>query len=156
MEFDAITTPRLRLLPISADTARAIIAGDLAGLRPAEGWPHEDTVDGLSMAIKHGQPAGWMVTLDGEVIGDCGTHGPIDGDGTVEIGYGLAVPYRGRGYGSEVVAAITDWLAGQQGVHVVRASTLQDNAASRRVLEKAGFRLTGLDGEGQAVYQSAG
>lgn len=153
MDFEPIPTARLQLLPVSADTARAIVAGNLTGLSPAEGWPHEDTADGLSMAIKHGHPAGWMVTLDGEVIGDCGTHGRADDTGTVEIGYGLAAPYQGRGYGTEVVQAITDWLSGQQGVHVVRASTLQDNVASRRVLEKAGFRLTGFDEEDQAVYE---
>lgn len=153
MDFDPIDTARLRLLPISADEARAIVAGDLAGLSPAEGWPHDDTADGLSMAIEHGQPAGWMVTLEGEVIGDCGTHGPTDNTGTVEIGYGFAAPYRGRGYGSEVVRAITEWLLQQQGVRTVRASTLKDNSASRRVLGKADFRFIDFDEEDQAVYE---
>ncbi len=108
------------------------------------------------MAIEHGQPAGWMITLEGEIIGDCGTHGPADDTGTIEIGYGLAAPYRAHGYGTEVVQGITDWLSEQQGIHVVRATTLQDNVASRRVLEHAGFKLTGIDDADQAVYERTG
>jgi len=152
-----LQTARLRLEPLTAETARAIVAGDLsglaaAGLTAADGWPHEDTADGLAMAGKGGYPPGWLITADGAVIGDIGTHGPVDEAGRVEIGYGLAAPSRGQGYGSELVAAITDWLLSQPGVRQVRAHTLTDNMPSRRVLEKAGFTYVGLD-EGEALYQ---
>ena len=141
----------------SCGPARAILAGDLsalttAGLTAADGWPHEDTADGLAMAGKAGYPPGWLVTAGGAVIGDCGTHGPVDEAGRVEIGYGLAAPSRGQGYGSEAVAAVTEWLLSQPGVRQVRAHTLTSNAPSRRVLEKAGFTYVGLD-EGEALYQ---
>ena len=152
-----LRTARLRLEPMTADTARAILAGDLsgltaAGLAAADGWPHEDTADGLAMAVKAGYPPGWLITVGGTVIGDCGIHGPVDEAGSVEIGYGLAAPSRGQGYGSEAVAVLTEWLLSQPGVRQVRAHTLTDNAPSRRVLEKAGFRYLGLD-EGEALYQ---
>ena len=150
-------TARLRLEPMTAETARAILAGDMswlavAGLAAADGWPHDDTADGLAMAVKAGYPPGWLVTARGAVIGDCGTHGPVDEAGRVEIGYGLAAPSRGQGYGSEAVAAVTEWLLSQPGVREVRAHTLTSNAPSRRVLEKAGFTYVGLD-EGEALYQ---
>jgi RimJ/RimL family protein N-acetyltransferase len=152
-----LQTARLRLEPLTAETARAILAGDLsgltaAGLAAADGWPHDDTADGLAMAGKGGYPPGWLITTGGAVIGDCGTHGPVDEAGRVEIGYGLAAPSRGQGYGSEAVAAVTDWLLSQPGVRQVRAHTLTSNAPSRRVLEKANFRYVGLD-EGEALYQ---
>ena len=152
-----LQTARLRLEPLTAEAARAILAGDLsglaaAGLAAAGGWPHEDTADGLAMAVKTGHPPGWLVTVGGTVIGDIGTHGPVDEAGSVEIGYGLAAPSRGRGYGSEAVAAVTEWLLSQPGVRQVRAHTLTSNAPSRRVLEKAGFTYVGLD-EGEALYQ---
>ncbi len=93
---------------------------------------------------------------DGAVIGDCGLHGgpdgPVDDAGRVEIGYGLAAPSRGQGYGSEVVAAITEWLLAQPEVRQVRACTLTGNMPSRRVLEKAGFSYTGTE-DGEAVYE---
>ena len=149
-----LPTARLRLEPLTAETARATVAGDLswltaAGLAAADGWPHDDTADGLAMAGKAGYPPGWLVTAGGAVIG---THGPVDEAGRVEIGYGLAEPSRGQGYGSEAVAAVTDWLLSQPGVRQVRAHTLTSNAPSRRVLEKAGFAYVGLD-EGEALYQ---
>jgi len=147
-----LQTARLRLEPLTAETVKAILSGDLSGLTAAEGWPHEDTADGLAMAGKGGYPPGWLITAGGAVIGDCGTHGPVDEAGRVEIGYGLAAPSRGQGYGSEAVAAVTEWLLSQPGVRQVRAHTLTSNAPSRRVLEKAGFQYIGLD-EGEALYQ---
>ena len=152
MELHPLQTARLRLEPLTTETARAILADDLSGLTAADGWPHEDTADGLAMAVKAGYPPGWLITFGGAVIGDCGTHGPVDKAGCVEIGYGLAAPSRGQGYGSEVVAAVTEWLLSQPEVRQVQAHTLTSNAPSRRVLEKAGFRYLGLD-EGEALYQ---
>ena len=161
MDLAPLTTARLRLEPVTAEMARAILAGDLsvlaaAGLTAAEGWPHEDTADGLGMIVKTGESLSWLVVADGAVIGDCGLHGgpagPVDEAGRVEIGYGLAAPSRGQGYGSEVVAAITGWLLAQPGIRQVRACTLTDNMPSRRVLEKAGFAYTGIE-DGEAVYE---
>ena len=152
-----LPTARLRLVPLTAAMARAILAGDLSGLAAtgltsAEGWPHEDTADGLGMAVKTEHPPGWLITTGGAIIGDIGTHGPVDEAGRAEIGYGLAAPSRGQGYGSEAVAAVTEWLLSQPGVRQVRAHTLTSNAPSRRVLEKADFTYIGLD-QGEALYQ---
>src|ERR1700745_372096 len=110
-----LQTARLRLEPLTAETARAIVAGDLSGLTTAKGWPHDDTVDGLGMAVKTGHPPGWLITADGAVIGDIGTHGQVDEAGRVEIGYGLAAPSRGQGSGSGGGRAGPQMLAGQPG-----------------------------------------
>ncbi len=49
---------------------------------------------------------------------------------------------RGRGYGNEVVAALSGWLVAQPQVErVVAREVLADNVASRRALENAGFLL---------------
>jgi len=139
---ERIVTARLVLEPVPPVLARAVVAGDLSALRPGEGWPHEDTLDGLRTAVEHGGAAGWFVTVDGVVVGDCGTHGGVDPDGDVEIGYGLARPYRGRGYGTELVAGLTSWLLGRPGVRrVVARRVLADNLPSRRALERNGFVL---------------
>jgi RimJ/RimL family protein N-acetyltransferase len=138
---ERLVTPRLVLEPVSPALANAIAAGDLSSLRPGEGWPHADTVDGL----RAGTP--WLVLLDGVAIGDCGTHGPPV-DGEVEIGYGLAEPYRGRGFGSETAVALTEWLLAQPEVtRVVANDVLADNTPSRRALERAGLRLVAGNGD---------
>jgi RimJ/RimL family protein N-acetyltransferase len=86
------------------------------------------------------------VVLDGLVIGDCGVHGPADNDGDIELGYGLAAPYRGHGHGTELVAAVSQWLLTQPGVRRVVARGVEAaNAPSRIILERAGFTIQNAD-----------
>ena len=54
-----------------------------------------------------------------------------------EIGYEIEPEFRGRGIASEAVGAI----AGGLDFALLSAQARADNLASRRVLEKAGFRL---------------
>jgi RimJ/RimL family protein N-acetyltransferase len=138
-----IPTERLMLEPVSEALARAIVAGDLAGVGPAAGWPHEHTLDGLRAAVEAGTEVVWLIRLKstGEVVGECGTKGSPDPTGSVEIGYGLAGPSRGRGYGSEAVRALASWAFSQPGCSRLTAETQQDNLASRRLLERLGFTV---------------
>ncbi len=149
--FPPLRTARLRLEPVTADLAGAILAGDLSQVPAAPGWPQEGTANGLAMALRSGHPPGWLITA-GAVIGDCGVHGLPDERGCVEIGYGLAATYRGRGFGSEAVAVISGWLLTEPGVRRLRASTAPGNTPSRRVLEKAGYRLTAISA-GDVIYE---
>ena len=126
------------LKPVSVGLAAAIARGDLTAIRSGEGWPHADTLDALRMARER-KALIWLVMLDGLVIGDCGTHGAPDDAGEVEIGFGLAAPYRGRGYGHEMVALLVRALAARRGVHRLIAEVELPNLASHRLLERAGF-----------------
>ncbi|MHB1885775.1 MAG: GNAT family N-acetyltransferase [Acidimicrobiales bacterium] len=150
--FDPLQTSRLRLEPITAEVARLIASGEVSGLGVADGWPQAGTRNGVALAMEHGHPAGWLVRCSGLVIGDCGIHAPVDDAGCVEIGYGLADPYRAQGFGTELVQAISDWLLAQGLVSAVRARTDRSNAASRRVLEKAGFIVVDAREE-ETVYE---
>src|SRR5436305_3115434 len=149
-----ISTADLVLRPVSTAAAAALTAGDFSRIRPGGGWPHEDSVDGLRMAAQ-GISLCWLITLGDVVVGECGTHGPPGPAGVVEIGYGLAVPYRGRGYGRQTVRALARWLLGQPGVSAVLAHTDPRNLPSRRSLEGAGFRFEGEAG-GQCRYRLTG
>lgn len=61
----------------------------------------------------------------------------------VGIGYMLLKKERGKGYGSEAVQMMVDYLFLHKNIVRVQAETHPDNKASQRVLEKAGFRLEG-------------
>jgi RimJ/RimL family protein N-acetyltransferase len=141
----SMTAERLVLVPQTLQAARALLAGEDAGLSLADGYPHADSFDALRMFVEHGSAdddGGWFVTLtDGRVIGDCGTLGWTDQQGRVEIGYGLAAPYRGQGYGTEAVRVLADWVAAQPEVTAVTASVEVGNLASRRLLERLDFVL---------------
>ncbi len=76
------------------------------------------------------------MTLGGLLIGECGTKGGPDPDGTVEIGYGLAAPWCGRGYGRELVAGLSAWLLDRHGAaHTIVAEVRADNLPSPWALE---------------------
>jgi RimJ/RimL family protein N-acetyltransferase len=143
---DRIVTSRLVLEPLPRETARALVAGTPDGLSRGDGWPHEDTLDGVRMVAEHGSEA-WLILEDGLVIGDAGTFGPPDENGDVEIGYGLAEPSRGRGLASEFVPALAHHVLARGEVRrVVARGVLADNTPSRRALERAGFLVEREDG----------
>jgi [ribosomal protein S5]-alanine N-acetyltransferase len=144
-----INTDRLVLEPITLAIARAVVAGACSGLEVGEGWPHEDTRDAMVMAAAECAGPAWLITLKGRVIGDCGALNWPDQSGEVEIGYGLAEPYRNHGYATEAVAALCSWLVAETGaVRLTAVNVLGDNWASRRVLEKVGFTVTDESGKG--------
>lgn len=162
---EPISTPRLTLVPLDAASAAelvegrngALVAGDLvtdssaAGpLVAGRGWPHADTLDGLVGALASGDADAlpWLVVLlDPDqsnaafVIGDVGWKGTPGLDGRVEIGYGLAAPYRGEGLATEAVGAFVDWLAARPDVLRIDAEVHVGNVASRRLLESLGFTI---------------
>jgi RimJ/RimL family protein N-acetyltransferase len=63
------------------------------------------------------------------------------GDGTVEISYGIAPRWRGRGLATHAACLSSQWIASQPGVHRVEARIGQGDRAGERVAVKAGFEL---------------
>ena len=67
-----------------------------------------------------------------------------------EIGYHIAKSFTGRGYASEAVNLFLDYLKGHSDLKEIYGIALAINHASRRVLEKTGFKLIF---EGTSLYQ---
>lgn len=145
-----LTGPRVSLVPVPHALAVAVTAGEdpapslaALGLVAGPGWPHPDTADAVRPAAEHGAPddapAVWLVVEDDVVVGDCGLAGPPDDRGSQEIGYGLAVPARGRGLGTEAVAVLCAWLESQPDVHRLVAEVEVGNEPSQRLLARLGF-----------------
>ncbi len=65
----------------------------------------------------------------------------------VEIGYGIVPSRQGAGYATEAVAALVSAVWTRSDLRAVVATTDSTNIASQRVLEKAGFTLTGEGAE---------
>ena len=151
LQLIEIRTERLVLTPLDPDLVAALSAGDFSVVKCGEGWPHADTRDGLSVATECG---GWLVTRSGLAIGDCGLVGAVTADGDIEIGYGLGLPSRGLGLGSELVKGLSAWLLEQESIARVVAVVGLDNRPSRRSLEAAGFAVDHAD-ERSATYALA-
>ncbi len=64
-------------------------------------------------------------------------------EGRPELGYWLGRPFWGRGFATEAVTAMLDWVRADWRKSVVWAGHFADNPASGEVLCKAGFLYTG-------------
>lgn len=121
--------------------------GDVEAMR----WTHtQDSVPALrrylaAHARQHRRTGygPWTVVAreSGAIIGFGGLYeDPFDPGWGLEVAYFFAPSVWGRGYASELVARSLE-VARQGGASTVRAFAHPENAGSRRVLEKAGFRV---------------
>jgi ribosomal-protein-alanine N-acetyltransferase len=78
-----------------------------------------------------------LVAPDGEVLGRFNLR--LAGDGTAELGYRVARRAAGRGVATAAVRELCRLAAARHGLRLLRAATSHDNAASQKVLAKAGF-----------------
>lgn len=149
-----IETKRLKIYPAAREQMEAFIAAETdAELKKA----YTEMLEGC---LQHPDLwqwfAIWMIELrDGTRVGELCFKG-LDASGMAEIGYGIWEEYQGQGYATEAVGAAVTWALRQPGVKRVEAETEPDNRASRRVLEKCGFLLTGTVGaEGPRFFRTA-
>lgn len=119
------------------------------------GWPQD-----LGDFRRHLVEESWLdpmlaVEVDGEFVGDLMIR-VEDGWGQrevedraantqAELGYTVDPAHQGRGYATEAVRAALTVCFDGLGLRRVTASAFADNLASRRVLEKAGFRLEAVN-----------
>jgi RimJ/RimL family protein N-acetyltransferase len=92
--------------------------------------------------------------IDNVLMGMCGFPGPPDADGVVEIAYGIAPEYQGRGYATEAANALIEFATNDPRVKMLRAHTLPQSNASTHILGKCGFHRAGeaID-EGNTVWR---
>ena len=78
-----------------------------------------------------------------EIVGLVNFHAPPDAEGMVEIGYRVLPDHRRHGYAREMAGTMWAYAASHPGVRTLRATCTPDNAASRAIIEGAGFVLVG-------------
>jgi ribosomal-protein-alanine N-acetyltransferase len=78
-----------------------------------------------------------LVAEDGSVLGRFNLYDV--GDGTADLGYRVAQHVAGRGVATAAVRELCGLAAARHGLRTLRAATSRENAASQRVLAKAGF-----------------
>jgi GNAT superfamily N-acetyltransferase len=150
------------LQPVTRRTAQAVLDGGPITSTFEEGALHDRIPQAMGVAMRDIDsgaaavlPTVWLIvrSADGRIIGDIGTHGLPDSEGCVEIGYALAPSTRGQGIGAAAVAALVGCLATVPGIRRLIADTGAGNTASRRLLERQGFHLTGpLPGTDEVRY----
>lgn len=138
--------------PRMAD-ANAILrqAGDKAVAEMTASIPHPyppEAVEPFIFAMRKGNALGEHLVLavtprskPNDVIGMIGAH--RQASGVPFIGYWLGTRHWGKGYATEAVQGLIDTLFSLVDVPAIEADTRVINPASRRVLEKCGFRAEG-------------
>lgn len=82
-----------------------------------------------------------LIGAAGEVLGRINL---VDvADGGADLGYRIAERAAGRGLATAAVREVCGLAAGRYGLTVLRAATRLGNAASRAVLARTGFTVTG-------------
>lgn len=147
MSHGEIGTQRLVLVPFTSADAQHLLSG-IRQPNWSDGYPTEGDLEiarmvakaptSLSSANRFG-PYKIIVRTSGLVIGGAGFMGPPGKDSAVEIGYGVAAEWRNRGIATEAVRGLIEFVWSQSAVQRVFATTDESNAASARVLEKAGM-----------------
>lgn len=83
----------------------------------------------------------FAVVAGDRLVGACALHGVTGTPPRAELGYWIGRPYWGRGYASSATRQIVRWAFGELAADLLTAQCLEHNRASRRVLEKLGFRV---------------
>jgi len=160
--MNSITTPRLRLVPATANFVRREIENrdeffSELGVLPAFDWPSANLARALPFFLEqlenNPSSVGWMAwywiheTQDNsQLVGGGGFQGAPT-DGMVEIGYETRAAYRCQGFATEAVGAQVAWALKQTDVSMVIAETRADNKGAIAVLRKLGFGRVGPGSE---------
>ena len=114
-------------------------------LRDADMW--------ISFASNQNPQRNFAISKNDSAIGGIGVSLRTDVYArNAEIGYWLGEPHWGKGIMTSCVVSFSHWVFDFFNVHRIFASVFHGNAASRRLLEKAGFRHEGT--HKQAVYKN--
>lgn len=86
----------------------------------------------------------FAVVLDGDAVGSIGIRWLEPDQGVAEIGYWVAPGVRGRGVCTRAVRLASGWVLGQPGMERLQLRADEENPASKKVAENAGFMREGV------------
>ena len=84
------------------------------------------------------------IVVDGAIVGVAGYHRVDWANRATSIGYWLSADAQGRGTMTEAVRALVDHAFGAWGLERVEIVAAVDNARSRAIPERLGFRAEGV------------
>lgn len=107
--------------------------------------PYVAMVQAIRREARHGISMPWAVTYDGEFAGQLTISAVVWGSArSAQVGYWIDRAHAGRGITPTAVALAVDHAFFTVGLHRIEACVRPENQASRRVVEKLGFREEGV------------
>jgi ribosomal-protein-alanine N-acetyltransferase len=158
-----LKTMRLALRPLEATDAEAlwpfVSDPNLPRMMTWEAHTSLEQTRGFIAAMQQGREQGtniaWAILHGGSLVGLCGLHGitRILGAWRVdraELGYWMGPPHQNQGFVTEAAREVLRCAFEELGLHKVTVGCVSENDASRRVIEKLGFRLVQVRCDGPA------
>ncbi|MDR0889349.1 MAG: GNAT family N-acetyltransferase [Oscillospiraceae bacterium] len=114
-------------------------------LRDGLPYPYTKADAAAYIRTMESSPLAFAIVQDDVAIGSIGLfRGGNIHFRTAELGYYIAQPYWGRGIGTQAIREICAYAFQSTDLLRIYAEPFRSNAASRRVLEKAGFTFEGI------------
>ena len=86
---------------------------------------------------------GWVLDVDDILVGTIGAYDFQDDQ--IEVGLSIRRDCWGRGYATEALQAVLDYLTENEGISCVTAWCAAENFGSRRAMEKSGMQLVRVE-----------
>jgi ribosomal-protein-alanine N-acetyltransferase len=158
----SLETPRLKLDAVTAANAavlwRVMQGAHLREFQDIPRFTRDEFERRVAQRPKQFHPRAigrfeWLVSLadSRRPIGWVSLRVSEEMRGAAEAGYSLLAPYRGHGYATEAVGAMVDAAFRESDLSRVDACCVPENATSRRVLERLGFREGKVQKSGAVV-----
>ena len=150
-----LTTPRLTLRPFTPDDIPAAFRNWCSDPEVTRflRWPAHPTEAVTRMVLSdwiasYADPAfyQWAIVPEGsnEPVGTISVVDRNERTDTLHIGYCIGRPWQNKGYTSEALAAVVDFLFAQVGANRIESQHDPENPASGRVMEKCGLHREGV------------
>ena len=146
-----LSSPRLLLRRLQGGDGAALCSyRSLPEVARHQGWESfgPDDAARLIESQSHsepGVPGTWFQLAIVEeatekMMGDCGLHCRQDDPHQMEVGITLAPSHQGRGYATEALGCLLDFVFGTLGKHRVSAVTDAENSSAASLFRRLGFR----------------
>lgn len=88
---------------------------------------------------------GWAIEYEDRLIGTIGAYDYDPAASRIEVGCSIEAASWGKGFGSEAVRAVLEYLTEQEGIRCVMAWCAAENIGSSKIMERAGMRRTSVE-----------
>ena len=99
----------------------------------------QETVNRFIESYRDEHTYSWVIDVDDVIFGTIGAYDYEDD--RIEVGFSIIRACWGRGYATEALKAVLEYLTENEGISCVTAWCAAENVGSRRVLEKSGMKL---------------
>ena len=154
-----LRTERLTLRPFRLEdalTAHKLFGTDEDMYRYS-GWnPYasvEDAERFIRMTLENADPHSRCFAIEyaGEIVGNIGAYNYEEANNRIEVGCSIAKDSWNKGFATEALKAVLQFLTESERVSTVVAWCAEDNISSRRALEKGGMVLESVEENGLKV-----